>query len=333
MRDFVRKPKNWIIITIIIGMILALLMNLFSASKSNLPEYQPAETPPAEGESKVLDIEYTTYQAENLPLSMTVPAEWTFVTQGGSPTYINKNDGAKISFSISSYIASVNSATEEQICNGVVNSGGLWGGYNRLDNSSYIIIYELDNTDYFELTTWDLSSTVSVQFAIPAARYDYYYDTVIHLYDSFAWNKENPIPEDYWLFYNDYGNFEFGIPSGWLTTVTDGIFSATNPDTGSIMYVSVSEVASDLSNVTQIDYIAVASQNRSNYLLSTYTNNGSYLIAEATYSSGGTQYSFINNILVANGFMYEFTFECSSANYNSDGQAYLSAVNLFRVLQ
>ena len=332
MRDFVRKPRNWVVTTLVITMLLALIINLISASKQNLPEYTLRETPTISEEPNIIEMEYSTYSHDLIPISMTVPAEWTLVTQGGAPTYINKNDGAKISFSISAYIPSVNNITEEVLFADVTNAGGLWGGYDRLDNSTYIVVYELNDTDFFELTTWDLANTARVQFAIPAARYEYYYDTVIHLFDSFSWQKGNPIPSDFGIMYNEYGNFEFGIPTGWIATITDGIFSSTNPNTGSIMYVSVSEVSADLSGITQIDYVAVASQNKSNFLLSTYSNNGSFLTAEATYSSGGNQYSVINNILVRDGFMYEFTFECAAGNYNTDGPYYMTAVNLFRVL-
>lgn len=332
MRDYIRKPRNWVVTIIIVSMLFAAIYTLFTSSKTNLPQYTgPEEVTEPVDEPKILDIPYGTFQAEGINLTMVVPDEWTYVVQAGCPTYINKVDGAKISFSISDYIPAVNNNTEQSLYNEVIGAGGYWGGYNRLDYSSYLLVYELNQTDFFELTTWDLNTTVRVQFAIPAARYEYYYDTVIYLFDSFKWEKEKPLPDNFFLCYNDYGCFEFGVPAGWVASIDNSMYAATNPNTGSIMYVTVYESQGDFSSISQIDYVAAASQNKSNYLLSTYANNGNTIVAEASYSSGGKQYSMIHNMLYNNGFVYEFTFECANENYTSDGAQYMTAVQLFRI--
>ena len=330
MHDFLRRPRNWVVTMLIAAAIIALVVTLLSSTKANLPQYV-APAPVEEPETpEILDLEYGVFNAENIPLSMTVPTDWTYVMQGGCPTYINRSDGARISFQITEYQPSMNNNTESVVYQDVLNAGGIWGGYSRLDPSSYIAIYELGSTDYFELTTWDLDTSVRVQFAVPSQRYDYYYDTILYLFDTFVWEKGNPIPEGYYLYYSDYGSYEFGIPIGWVATESNGI-SASNPVTGSILYATAYESAGDLSTVSQLDYVNAASAGRSGYLLSHYTNTGTSIVAEATYTSGGIQYALIHNMLYSQGMIYEFTFECTAENYNTDGGTYLSSLGLFRV--
>ena len=166
---------------------------------------------------------------------------------------------------------------------------------------------------------------------IPAQRYNDYYDTVIYLFDSFQWEQANPIPEEFILYYSDYGDFEFGVPIGWESSIVDGVYQAISPS-GSTMTCTLTSTSMDLSSIKQLDYVDIASAGKSNYLLSSFSNTGTNLIAEATYNLEGVPYTEVRSMLATGLFQYEFTFQCEQANYETDGQYFITAMNLFRVL-
>lgn len=87
----------------------------------------------------------------------------------------------------------------------------------------------------------------------------------------------------------------------------------------------------DLSSIKQLDYVNAAGAGKSNYLLSSFSNNGTNLIAEATYNLDGVSYAEVRSMLATGLFQYEFTFQCEQANYDTDGQYFIGAMNLFRV--
>lgn len=330
MRDFARKPRNWFAVAIVLAFLFALIYSFISASQTNLPAYVQTEEPKQE-EPKTPDIRTTEYFNEEVGLSMLVPAEWTRVTKNGGDAFVNQVDGAMLHFDVREYDPTMNAITEAQATNDVLSANGVLGGFAKDDNHSYLVIYELGSADYFEYNIWDLQHTVRVTLQIPTQRYSYYYDIAIYLFDSFVWEQAAPIPEEFCMFYSDYGNFEFGVPIGWEGSTVDGEYTAVSPN-GSTMSCSLTSTSMDLSGISQIDYVTAASAGKSNYLLSTYSNTGSVLTAEATYVLNGVECAEVRTILATGTFQYEFTFQCERANYDTDGQYFLTAINLFRVL-
>lgn len=330
MRDFVRKPRNWFAVCIVLCFLFALIYSFISSSQTNLPSYVPTNEPVEEDEETTPDIKTTEYFNDELNLSMLVPADWTEVIKSGCDSFINQVDGAMLQFDIRPYDPTFNNITKETVANDVLAADGVLGGFAKDDNHSYLAIYEIGSTDYFEYNIWDLNHTVRVSMQIPAQRYNDYYDTVIYLFDSFQWDQANPIPEEFILYYSDYGNFEFGVPIGWESSIVDGVYQAVSPS-GSMMTCTLTSTSLDLSNVKQLDYVGVASAGKSNYLLSSFSNTGTNLTAEATYNVDGIPYSEVQSILATGLFQYEFTFQCEQANYETDGQYFIMAMNLFRV--
>lgn len=233
MRDFIRNPRNWMALCIVLAVLLALLYSFLSSTNTNLPSYVEPPATPAEP-TPAIDIETLQFTADDIGLSMSVPAKWTHVIRQGSDAFVNPADGATLIFHISSYDPGVNMVTENVVSTELSASSGLLGDFTRNDNSSYLAIYEQGSVDYFEYTTWDLSTLVRVSLQVPAERYTDYYDTAVFLFDTLKWDKENPIPEGFSLFYSSYGNFEFGVPDSWNAVIDNGAYVATAPS-GSIL--------------------------------------------------------------------------------------------------
>lgn len=330
MRDFVRKPRNWFIVSIVLACLFALINSFISASQTNLPSYVQQEEPPKQ-EEEIPDIKTIEYFNEETGLSMLVPADWTRVTRNGCDAFVNQIDGATLLFDVHGYDPTMNAITEEHVINDVISSNGVLGGFDKDDNHSYLVIYELGSTDYFEYNVWDLQNTVRVSLQIPTARYSYYYDIAVYLFDSFTWEQAAPIPEEFCMFYSDYGNFEFGVPIGWEGSIVDGEYGAVSPN-GSVMACSLTSTSADLSGITQIDYVNAASAGKSNYLLSSYSNTGLVLTAEATYTLNSVECVEVRSLLATGAFQYEFTFQCEREFYDTDGQYFMTAIGLFRIL-
>ena len=329
MRDFIRNPKNWIALCIVLAVLSALIYSFLSSTNVNLPSYVEPPATPAE-ETPTVDIETVKFSAEDISLTMSVPSKWTHVVRQGSDAYVNPADGTTLIFHISGYDPGVNMVTEDVVTTELSASGGLLGGFTRDGNSAYLAIYEQGSVDYFEYTTWDLSTLVRVSLQVPAERYTDYYDTAVFLFDTLKWDKETPIPEGFSLFYSSYGDFEFGVPDGWNAVIDNGAYVASAAS-GSTLTASVTQSSLDLSSLSQLDYVGTASQGRQNYILSTYSNAGSTLIAEATYTKDGETWVNVNNILATGSFLYEFSFDCRQADYEADGSSFLTAMKLFRV--
>lgn len=329
MRDFIRNPKNWMALCVVLAVLFALIYSFLSSTNANLPSYVEPPAAPTETASAV-DIETLQFKAEGISLTMSVPAKWTHVIRQGGDAYVNPADGATLIFHISGYDPGVNMVTEDVITTELTASGGLLGGFTKDGNSAYLAIYEQGSVDYFEYTTWDLSTLVRVSLQVPAERYTDYYDTAVFLFDTLKWEKEDHIPEGFSMFYSSYGNFEFGVPDGWNAVIDNGAYIATAAS-GSVLTASVTQSSLDLSALSQLDYVGTASQGRPNYILSTYSNAGSTLIAEATYTKDGETWVNVNNILATGSFLYEFSFDCRQSDYEADGASFLTAMKLFRV--
>lgn len=233
-------------------------------------------------------------------------------------------------FIVSDYQPTLNSISQETVNADVQNAGGVLGGFARNDASSYLAIYEIGSVDYFEYTTWDLNTNVRVSFQIPRERYDHYYDIVVYLFDTFSWNKPNPIPDGMYMFYSSYGNFEFGTPTDWTANIVDGAYVATSPNTGAYITCTVTENTTGLSSVSQLDYYNMVSQLRSQYALLSYSNAGNTISAEGSYVNNGVAWRYIHYLYWSGSYLYEFSLDCPESSYDADGTLFLNAVRLFR---
>lgn len=330
-RNFVRKPRNWIITTIVVCLILGLIFTIFHSS-SNALQKAPSATPTEITEPTLHPIEYQyeTYSSGKIPMKMLVPSEWSYLLQDGIDTFINNIDAATLKINVTDYQPFSNKIDEAYCINYVASQNGAIGSYADLDTSSFTVSYEVDGIDYFEYCSWDLNNQLDITISIPADQYDYYIDTIQYLMDSVQWQKTNPIPEDYYIFYNEYGAFQFGVPVDWITNIQNGLFTAMNTDETAGFTVSVAESNIDLSTITQIDYVDTYGQ-KSNYVLSTFSNTGTVITTESSYTDNGIQYYSVHHIISSDGFLYEFMFLSQAEVYDMEIGKYSQSIALFSV--
>lgn len=327
-RDFLHRPKNIIAVILVVSVLGALIWPFISASKANLPEYVAPEPTPT---PEPVYMDTVPYQSDTQPLSAIVPTEWTKVIKDGYDTFVNPIDGTSISFQISDYQPSLNMITAESISESISRSNGILGKFIKMSTSSYVSVYEVDGVDYFEYVLWDLDTAVRVYICVDASRFSAYYDDLTHILDNVVWEPDNPIPDDYSLYYNEFGSFEFGVPVDWVGGISDGIYTASS-DTGANMAVSLIETADTLEGLSQVDYISVVGNTRQSFMLQSFSNAGNVMSATSTYMENGISYTMIHNILSTGTFQYEFIFTCPNEYYEQEGIKFVKAMELFRIL-
>lgn len=332
LRDFIRKPINWMLVMLVVAVMTALFINFFASTNSNLPSYQPGTEvePNMTEEVEEITFETVNYQNEIYGFSMPVPAGWSFVIKGGADSYVN-TDGSIISFDISAYDPTLNNATQESVANDVELLNGLLGGFAWLTTSSYVVIYEVNSVDYFEYVTWDLDTLVRVTASIPANSYSDLSAQITALFDRFVWEKRNPVPDGCFMYYSDYGNFEFPVPSVWQYGIEDGNFVAISPESGANYRITVNNSPIDLSSITQLDYSQIMSSGKTNYMLRSYQTSGTILSASSSFSNNGVQYEEYHQMMTVGNYQYELLFQCPETNYDADYSTYLEVLNNFRV--
>lgn len=333
MRDLIRKPRNWVLAMLVLSVMAALLVSFTSSFSSNLPSYSQPNTTVEPPEQKQPEKTYDTqlFTAEDKAFSMEVPSGWTRAVKDGCDTFLNPNDGARISFAVSAYDPALNMVTQETVSGNVTQSGGLLGAFLKNSNASFVEVYEIGAVDYFEYHIWDLDTHIQVYVEVPAAQYSSYNDLILHLFDTFQWEQPNPIPEGYTLYYSEYGNFEFALPDGWEYGIQNGAFIAQSSESGANFRVTVTNTTSDLSAISQIDYTNVMSAGKSGYMQSAYNNTGSILTSEASFISENVQYAELHSILATGAFQYEFLFQTPADSAEVTMPEFLTVTKCFRV--
>jgi hypothetical protein len=331
LREKIRKHKNWLSIVIVLSAIFAGIYIIFSSSNNNLPAYVDTPSSPTATPTPTPPPNTFLYTDDIQGFSLPVPANWQQTVNEGHVTFVN-SDGAKLQIQVLDYMPSFNMTDEATITNDVASIGATLFSFDRLTSDSYFTVYSLDGVAYAEYTNWDRQSAIRLRFIASEASYTERYESVmVYCFDNFQWNKASPIPEGFIVYYNEFGYFEFGLPTNWNGAITDGgIYAATNPNTGASMYIYVSDYVGSYESISQIDYANELGQTRQNFMLRSFVSDNASIAAEATYNVGETQYALIQYRTCNGSFQYAFTFECQIDNIDIDLPTYQQCVNLFR---
>ena len=329
LKEFIQKPKSWVPIVIVISVLFAGIYMLFTQSGNNaLPAFVDAPTSQSEPAPKHI-LELEPYYEESVNLTISVPVGWQKITKDGFPTFVY-NDGTSMQLQIMAYNPYMNMVTYDTVLNDVSSFGGIMGNYMQLNQSAYIVAYSIEGMNYIELNIWDRQTFIRVQFVMGVNDFNKYFDTCMAIFDSFDWNQADPIPANFFIFYSEFGNFEFGVPIEWSYAINDGVFAATSPSTGAIIYAAVVESDAVFDSITQLDYTQIMGANRSNFLMQSFTNDGNSIAAEATYFVGDTQYGMIQYRVCTGQFQYSFSFESRIDTIQQDMYYFQAAMQLFR---
>lgn len=330
-KKFFSKPTG-IVILVLAVLVLSLLITISNQNqnKTQLPAYMPSESTEVSSDTALFEEELMEYKSETMPYSMQVPAAWQYILQDNFPAFVNEADGTTIKFSEMQYSPSINMVTKDSLQSDLSGAAGTLVDFSKLTSTSYISLYEISGIYYLEYTVWDHSNIVRVVFMYRGENGAYYTEFAKYLLDTFCWEWADPIPSGYYIYYSNFGNFEFGVPETWDAYIDNGSFIAISPSQ-SQMICTVIENNDPIQNIDAAQFANLYIPNVSEYNVVTFQNTGSVIVAEYSFLSNGVECRFIGNILSNNGYVYQFAFLCSIDAYSVDGESYIQSLDLFQV--
>lgn len=333
MNYYLSKPKNVISILIVVVLLAALIISLFQSAGTNQPAYIETESSQsiALPEKTAEDFGLTPYVDNENNIALYIPVGWSKAIQNGITTYICPKDSSTLYIEITDYNPAISNLTVEQLQQTTEKNGESLSSFQRLSNTALYYEYEASGIVYSVLSQWSLDKTITITSAIQSTALSSYSEMLEFIFNNVVWDSQSSIPAGFIMYYNSFGNFEFGVPDTWNYIIEDGIFYLINEETAAVISVSVTETAATFESVSQIAFASVLGQGRSNFILRSFTNTGTIIQAEASYSSNGQSYIIIEKILCTGMYQYDFTFTGPEAYYSQDGQVFETATNLFRV--
>ena len=333
------KPIYGIAIGVFIFLLVALLITNANVrqkeqqrqQEQELQAYQnPQEPTLTESGNAEPNIEMIQYQSTSLPYVIEVPSDWVQGEEGNTVSFFHSADGANISISEMDYFGGVNNITEETLISDIGEQGELLH-YDRYNNK-YYAAYAIDNVVYLEETIWDRNNVIRISCTYPAESNDYYEPLCTYVIDSFNWQWEDPIPEDIFIYYNEYGNFEFGVPISWEYYIDDsGVFIAKSPNS-SVMQCRITEGEFNFGNTDAETYFKDLIAGSQQHEITYFENKGNYITGDLVLlDESGLQYHVVSTQVQNNSFLYTFIFMATTDYYEEDGAAYSKALSLFRI--
>lgn len=253
------------------------------------------------------------YRNDTVDLSMRIPDGWTRVTKDGFDTFMHAPSASSIQVQVINYYPMVNDVTADSLAADLAERGYELAEFSFMDESSYYDVYKKADvsgiTDYVEHVFWDRSHVVKLLAVFNDAIYERIRDEIWFCIDSMEWNCEDPIPEGYFLDYRIYGDFEYAIPSGWITGSSETTLYAYDEETGAGLTVNVIEDPAFLSSITELDYASFLSNGRRDFMLNVFDRYDDYIYGEATYTNDGVQTAIMQSYYANGEYQYIITYE------------------------
>lgn len=295
-----QKNNPWYFIAGLI-VILSILFTIISGQKmDNTLEIYQGNNQIGTNLGEEIVTENTTFETQiytnkEIALSMDLPADFSMVIKSGYETYVHAPSGTSIQIQVNAYDPTINNVNASIVSEQVVGEGYSFVSYTRLSNSSYEAIYQKINGavyDYIEEVYWDRDHIVVVKFIVEDANYQLFSDEFIHVVETFSWNKENPIPDGYYLYYCREGNFEIGLPEEWSFSGAGNSYYAADPYTNSQYMVQYypSEEIIDLSALTATDMTSMINTGKPSFMLETFYAESNVAQARASFISNDVKY-------------------------------------------
>ena len=321
-----KSSKSWIVAALLLSVLLCAVASYVNKP---LPAYidQPSEQ--EEMSEPELPWDVATYEGEGF--SFQYPMEWTETIKDGNLAFFN-SDGSYLMFQQTKYQPQINAVTDASIQNEITAAGMQFLSYERLSNCSFLFSYQNSNVITWEYVIWDRENECRLIISYPVSdNNDIYQALSVDVFSSFQWERQSPVPENLYLVYNAFGDFEFAVPSAWSTSISDESFQAENPDTGSRYRVTVSQASvASLQDISQVQYTQAAAQSRSNLYIRSYGASPSKITAESIYSLQGEQILLYHLMSLENGYLYEFTLDMPLSVIEDDYATFMECIKYFR---
>lgn len=298
-----------------IAIMLAVFMTV-ATNKDGLDLYTNGPStytvePESESEKQVNSV---TYRNKEVEMTLSVPEGWDYVLKDGFDTFIHSESASSIQVQVLNYYPQVNNVTQQSLSESYAIQGKAVTEFSFISNNGYYLIYQTQGisgiTDCIEMVQWDRLHVVKLAVIFNDIYYDKLKDEIWYCIDSMSWQYESPIPEEYVLYYQIDGDFEYAVPSGWVTGMSGDTLYASDSTTGSFMTVNVLDDVSSVENISQLDYVNFLSSGKQDFVLTQYSQTENTIYGEATYMQDNTMVSLMQYYIANGTYHYILTFEC-----------------------
>ena len=276
------------------------------------------------------------YEENELGLRYGVPEDWTQVVKDGFKTYIHQPTATSLQVRIEDYIPELLIWNEDTAHAYAQRQGGDLTSFYWNDANSFSLIYnkyqdkQERTTAFLEMVQFDRLHCITMSVSVMAEYYDSMSDIIDDVMESFYWEKPAPWPDGTYVYYSEYGAFEFAYPASWNVGTTDNAYIAQDPETGGVMSIAVSESDATYQGVSQIQYVQFAGETRNNFALSTFAADDNIIYAVGTYYSGDQEVVLVQYLLASGRYEYAITFETPSYAYQQQATLFDGIIKTFR---
>lgn len=276
----------------------------------------------------------THYDDEATGISLNVPADWKKIIKDGFTTFIHAQSSTYIQLQSLPYQAGVNNMTEESIRLEIANAGAAFVSFTKDSNCGYTVLYQTKDGetiyDYIEITRVDRQYIVRVVICATHANYQKLEKEIMLSAESITWTPRNPIPDNFLLAYNEFGNFEFAVPITWNRGIEEGEYVARDPETGTEMRVGVMQSNANYAGVNQALYAEYTGAGKSGFTVRQFSASQNIVYAVSSYIINGISVNRVEYMLATGAFEYTIAFVCPVDYYQNMAPLFETAIQLFR---
>ena len=318
MKRYYTSKEKRILTVIIVVMLLAGVFTFISQKNlDKLSVYNESDKVEEQEVQKDQgkDIDMSIYTDERNGFSLSIPSDWQQVTKDGYQTFIHAASGSSLQIQVLEYDPSINNVSADTLSTEIAASGKTFSGYTRNTTSSYELLYQdYQNStyDYIEEVYWDRSKIIKLICIFNDENYDRilpYYKKII---ESFSWKRQSEIPEEYYLYYSQTGDFETAIPATWTMSQADSAIVAMPEEGNAALSVTVTENSSYLDSVTATDISSMLKNGKSNFIMQSYENSKEQAIVKYTYVANKVLLNGATYIYANGTYLYFLTIEYES---------------------
>ena len=334
-----RKTAKLIGAFIVVCLVIAAIITISQLNSQSLPGY-------VEENSNTIVVTVAPYvattEAPNMQLitdtsvglSMHVPQGWSKVIKDGNTMYIDQNTSAYVQIIKSVYVPGLLNITAEQIQSELAATGSNFISFQPDGNYGYTLLYQSFNNDvlynYIEVNRIELQNCVRIVTCVPAEVYKQFEAEIDYMIASVSWNPAYPIPADYILAYNPFGNFEFAVPAAWSREIENNEYVARDPYTGAEMHVSVSESSSNYAGVNQALFAEYLSAGKESFSINQFTCTDNLIYCVSSYTINTFPVYRVEYLLATGVYEYAICFICPTSYFSEISPMFDQAFSLFR---
>ncbi len=334
--------KNFKIIGIfvVVCIVIAIIITVSQMNNQTLPGYVEnsgsmivSTVAPYVAETTVPDMQLIT--DNSVGLAMYVPQQWTKVIKNGNTMFVHPDTSACVEIVKSAYYPQVLNTSTESVQSELAAVGGNFISFQPDGNYGYTLLYQTYENDilynFIEITRVDLQNVVRIIISCPYDAYKSQEKEIDYMASNVSWNPMNPIPSDYILAYNEFGNFEFAVPAAWSRGIENNEYVARdNNYTGAEMHVSVSESNALYTNINQALFAEYLSAGKEGFSIKQFTCSDNVIYCVSTYTVNSFPVYRVEYLLATGAYEYGIAFICPTSYYEEIAPMFDVAFSLFR---